>query len=224
VERDDSTDVAAAAERRALEQRARLPGPLRPRRPEDFDAMYTATPPWDIGRPQPAFARLARAGAFRGRVLDVGCGTGEHALMAAELGLDTTGIDMVAVAIEHARRKARDRGLGVRFVVHDALELSSLGGEFDTVLDSGLFHVFDDHDRGRFVDALHDVMPTDGRYHMLCFSDRQPGDWGPRRVTRDEIRECFAKGWRIESIDPDAFDINLDPGRALAWRSAIART
>src|ERR1035437_576793 len=70
-----------------------LPGPMRPRRPEDFDGFYAGTPPWDIGRPQPAFLSLAEAGAIRGRVLDVGCGTGEHTLMAAGMGLEATGID-----------------------------------------------------------------------------------------------------------------------------------
>jgi 2-polyprenyl-3-methyl-5-hydroxy-6-metoxy-1,4-benzoquinol methylase len=69
---------------------------FRPRRPEDFDALYAGTPPWDIGRPQPAFLALAEAGALKGRVLDVGCGTGEHALMAAELGLEATGVDVAA--------------------------------------------------------------------------------------------------------------------------------
>src|SRR6266536_3269789 len=49
------------------------PGSGQPRGPED---LYTGTPPWDIGRPQPAFLALADAGAIRGRVLDVGCVTG----------------------------------------------------------------------------------------------------------------------------------------------------
>src|SRR5262249_42209161 len=56
-----------------------------------FNDMYTGTPPWDIGRPQPAFQRLADEGALRGRVLDAGCGTGEHTLMAAALALDALG-------------------------------------------------------------------------------------------------------------------------------------
>lgn len=56
------------------------------------DDLYVTPPPWDIGRPQPVFLALAEAGALRGRVLDAGCGTGEHAIMAAGLGLDATGV------------------------------------------------------------------------------------------------------------------------------------
>src|SRR2546422_10430369 len=116
-----------------------LPGPVRPRRPEDFDSLYSGTPAWDIGRPQPAFMELAEAGALRGNVLDVGCGTGEHALLAASLGLTATGIDAAAAAIAIAERKAQDRGLTARFLVWNALELASLDDRFDTVLDCGLF-------------------------------------------------------------------------------------
>jgi 2-polyprenyl-3-methyl-5-hydroxy-6-metoxy-1,4-benzoquinol methylase len=108
-----------------------LPGPMRPRRHEDFDASYAGTPPWDIGRPQPAFLALAEAGTIRGRVLDVGCGTGEHALMAAGMGLEATGIDSAPAAIALAEAKARDRGLTVRFLVNDALQLASLDKQFD---------------------------------------------------------------------------------------------
>src|SRR5882672_60513 len=90
---------------------------------EDFDAMYEGTPPWDIGRPQSAFVRLAEAGDLRGRVLDIGCGTGEHALMAAGLGLTATGVDAAPTAIGIARRKAEERKLEARFIVADALDL-----------------------------------------------------------------------------------------------------
>jgi cyclopropane fatty-acyl-phospholipid synthase-like methyltransferase len=206
------------------ERRGGLPGPVRPRRPEDFDGLYAGTPPWDIGRPQPAFLELAETGVVRGRVLDVGCGTGEHAMMASALGLEATGIDAASAAIAIAQGKAQDRGLATRFLVWNALQLAGLDEQFDTVLDCGLFHVLDDDDRAQFVDSVGAVVPTGGRYHMLCFSDRQAGDSGPRRVTKDEIRASFSNGWQEDSIEAAKIDINIDPNGAVAWRASITRT
>jgi cyclopropane fatty-acyl-phospholipid synthase-like methyltransferase len=193
------------------------------RSPGDFDALYAGTPPWDIGRPQPAFLELARTGALQGRVLDVGCGTGEHTLMAAARGLGATGIDAAPSAIAAARAKALERRVSARFLVWNALDLGSLDERFDTVLDSGLFHVFGDDDRSRFVESLAAVTDPGARYHMMCFSDRQPGDWGPRRVSQTEIRSSFARGWRVESIEAATFDVTLHPAGVQAWWAAITR-
>jgi SAM-dependent methyltransferase len=191
----------------------------------DFDAIYASEKPpaWDIGRPQPAFDRLAEAGDLVGRVLDPGCGTGEHALLAASLGHEVVGVDLSARAIELAMTKATERGLKARFVVGDALRLVDLGERFDTVLDCGLFHVFDDDERALYVDSLAAVVPRGGRYHMLCFSERQPGDWGPRRVTQTEIRTAFAEGWEVESLVPTVIDLTWDPAGALAWQVEATR-
>ncbi len=191
---------------------------------KDFDAVYAqGVPPWDIGRPQPAFVELAERGRLVGRVLDAGCGTGEHALMAAALGLEATGFDVAATAIAIANTKARDRGLEARFLELNALALSSLGEQFDTVLDCGLFHGFGDDDRPRFVKEFRASMPAGGHYYMLCFSDRQPGDWGPRRIRQEELRDSFAEGWTMDSIQPAKIDITIDPHQAEAWLAVITR-
>ena len=189
----------------------------------EFDASYAGTPPWDIGRPQPAFAALAASGNLRGRVLDVGCGTGEHVLMAAELGLDATGIDIAPSAIRLAEAKARERGVGARFLVGDACALDTLGERFDTVLDCGLFHVFEPEDRPRFVASLAAAVAQGGRYSMLCFSEHEPDGWGPHRVTQDEIREAFSDGWTVESVDASELFITLRPNPVAAWSSSIVR-
>ena len=115
-----------------------LRGPIHPRRKEDFDESYQTTPAWQIGYPQPVFQSLANSGTLRGRVLDVGCGTGEHAQMAAAMGLDATGIDLAQAAIAAAQASAQSRGLNAQFHVWDALQLPSLGQQFDTVLDCGI--------------------------------------------------------------------------------------
>ena len=191
----------------------------------EWDDVYTGTPPWDTGRPQPAFAALADAGALTGRVLDVGCGRGEHALLAAQHGATVTGIDIAPRAIEAARAKAADRGLAVRFEVGDALHLGRLREGFDTVVDSGLFHVFDDADRARYVTSLAAVIEPGGSHYLMCFSDSQPGTWGPRRVRREEIMLAFGDGWEVESITPDTFTVNPIEGTTSvsAWLAVIRR-
>jgi cyclopropane fatty-acyl-phospholipid synthase-like methyltransferase len=192
-----------------------------------WDAAYTTDtpPPWDIGRPQPAFVRLADDGLLRGQVLDAGCGRGEQALLAAANGADAMGVDISPSAIGQARRKAAERGLTVRFEVADALSLSQLGLTFDTVIDCGLFHTFDDDGRARYVASLASVLPPGGRCYLMCFSDRQPGEFGPRRVRQDELRAAFSDGWSVESIVADTFEVNAEfPTRtAQAWLATIQR-
>ena len=202
--------------------RGAVPGRAVDRSVEDFDESYVGTPPWDIGRPQPVFAALVEEGAISGRVLDAGCGTGEHTLMVAARGLHATGIDASPKAIEIAKRKATDRGVAAHFIVLDALALADLNEQFDTVLDSGLFHVFDDERRARYITSLASVVRPRGRVLLACFSDRQPGDWGPRRVRQAELRDAFADGWVIESIEPVQLHTNLDPPVAEAWLARIS--
>ncbi len=113
-------------------------------------------------------------------------------------------------AIEIAQRKGADRGVTARFLVWDALALRDLGQQFDTVIDS-------------YVSSLADAVGTGGRVLLACFSDRQPGVWGPRRVREAELRDAFADGWIVESIEPTRFQTNLGPGWAEAWLARIRR-
>ncbi len=202
-----------------------------------WDAAYAGSvpPPWDVGQPQPAFVRLAGQGALAGQVLDVGCGTGEQTLLAASSGADALGVDVSPLAIERARGKAAARGVPAaeggqtgkaRFEVADALSLGDLGLSFDTVIDSGLFHVFDDDRRARYVASLASVLRPGGHLYLMCFSDRQPGTLGPRRVSQDELRAAFGDGWTILAIQADTFAVNpgIFPATTVqAWLATISR-
>jgi cyclopropane fatty-acyl-phospholipid synthase-like methyltransferase len=200
--------------------------------PEEFPAppqsfflsAYDGTPPWEVGRPQPALVALAETGDIRGSVLDVGCGTGEMALDLAARGHDVWGIDLAPKAIAAAQHKATERGLAVNFSVHSALELAALGRTFDTVLDSGLYHVFNEDDRRRYVEGLAAVLRPGGTLYVLCFSERERRQVGPRRVTQEELRSAFADGWRVRSIREARYESLAHEGGAQAWLMRAVRT
>jgi SAM-dependent methyltransferase len=229
-----------------------------------WDASYAGSvpPPWDVGHPQPAFVRLAGQGMLTGQLLDAGCGTGEHTLLAASSGADALGVDVSPLAIEQARGKAAARGIPAaaggqvgpaaaggqvgpaaaggqvgpaaaggqvgtaRFEVADALSLRDLGLSFDTIIDSGLFHVFDGGSRARYVTSLASVLRPGGRLYLMCFSDQQPGTAGPRRVTQDELRAAFGDGWTITAIRAETFQVNratFGAATAQAWLATVNR-
>jgi ubiquinone/menaquinone biosynthesis C-methylase UbiE/catechol 2,3-dioxygenase-like lactoylglutathione lyase family enzyme len=196
---------------------------------ERFLSHYEGQPPWDIPRAQPALA--AAADHITGSVLDAGCGTGENALFLAQQGRQVTGIDFVEQAISRARRKAIERRVWVTFLERDALTLARWDERFDSVTDSGLFHVFSDAERKRYVEGLATVLKPGGRLFLMCFSDEEPGTDGPRRVSRRELEEAFARGWQIESIRPMRFetrpdlkDVTFSEGGPKAWFATVRRS
>jgi ubiquinone/menaquinone biosynthesis C-methylase UbiE len=78
----------------------------------------------------------AAVGDVRGRrVLDLGCGTGRHALWLAASGANVTALDFSEGMLAEARRKPGAEA--IRFLCHDAHEPLPFGAEFDVVV-SGL--------------------------------------------------------------------------------------
>jgi len=140
------------------------------------------------------------------------------------------GTGFVPVAIERAKAKAAERGIDVHFHVDDALKLDKLARQFDTVIDCGLFHTFNDQERPLFVQGLGQVLCHGGLLHILCFSEEEPGTEGPRRVSQQEIREAFQTGWQVNQIESTHFEIvpqaapMFSPGGPKAWLATIERT
>lgn len=205
----------------------------RPSAEERFTGYYAAArAPWDIGRPQAAF--VSAGDAIRGRVLDIGCGTGDLAIWLAERGRTVTGVDFLAQPLAAARAKAAARGVAVNFLQMDARDVGEIPERFDAVTDCGLFHSFDDSGRAAYVQALAKLLEPSAAVFVLCFSTAEPGTHGPRRVTEDELRAAFHTGWLVERLEaarfevvpgilPGILDAEFTPGGARAWFAVIRR-
>lgn len=196
---------------------------------QKFESAYAGQPPWNIEGPQPAL--VGANDSVKGDVLDAGCGTGENAIYFASRGHKVLGVDFSETAIAMAKAKAHQRHVDVEFKQWNALRLEELDRKFDTVVDCGLFHVFDDEDRSRYVDQLEKVLKTGGQLLLLCFSDNEPEGAGPRRIAESEIRSTFAEGWAVQTFKPARFSVQeiaderlFTEGGPLAWLAIIQKS
>lgn len=98
-------------------------------------------------------------------LLDVGCGRGRHARILAARGYDVTGVDLSPRAIETARRRATEEGVGdrVRFVQGDMRHLT-----YDAAFDGAVnlftsFGYFDDEaDHQAVIDGIAQALVPGG--------------------------------------------------------------
>jgi cyclopropane fatty-acyl-phospholipid synthase-like methyltransferase len=166
-----------------------------------------------IDQPQPAVTALEREGWIRGSVLDVGCGAGEHTIHLAARGHAVLGVDLSPAAVDVAKANAAARGVPATFEVADALALGDQP-RFDTIVDSALFHTFDEDQRARYVHSLSGVCRSGGRVFVLALavSDTEPA-LGPR-IPDTAIRDAFGEGWTLEDLRASRYRVFINADNA----------
>ncbi|WP_413577986.1 class I SAM-dependent methyltransferase [Bdellovibrio sp. HCB290] len=124
---------------------------------------------------------------FAGKsALDLGCGAGATAFTMAQLGLNVTGIDISATAIEMAKDLANQQNLKIDFMVGDVLRLENLNRKFDIIYDSHCLHciVFDE-DRQAVFNGIKNSLSKDGIF--ILDTAVVDGIWDPAS-TIDTLR------------------------------------
>lgn len=211
-----------------------------------WDAAYRrGVVNWDPGEYDRHLPRVMREFEVKpGRVLDLGCGTGKSAIWLAERGFDATGIDLSPAAIERARRSARGRGIGARFVVGrfpDDFLLPSAGSEdldaetpqdagrrlgvYDLVVDrASIQHMDRGGGPGSILETVAVLLRPGGLiYSLIIAGFGVPRGWGMGVWTESAIRSLFAPPFSILRVERTVFTPG-ERGSVPAWLVVAQRT
>jgi len=128
------------------------------------------------------------------RFLDLACGTGGVALVAARTGADVTGLDLSADQIEKARAAADEASLSIHFDVGDAQELPYADESFDAV--ASVFGVIFAPDHARAAGALSRVCKPGARIAITSWPFDEWAQLGAR--LRPGYEGVDARPWSEE--------------------------
>jgi 2-polyprenyl-3-methyl-5-hydroxy-6-metoxy-1,4-benzoquinol methylase len=171
----------------------------------NWNEIYRVQPvesmPWYLPGLDPDLARaLTDHGLTQGQLLDLGTGPATQAFALAELEFQVTASDLSSDAVAQGQARAESQGLRIQFIQDDILD-TRLTGNFDLVFDRGCFHVFAPEHRATYARTVAGLIKPGGLLFLKCFSEEQPGDFGPYRLSVREIEETFAPAFEVLSIE-----------------------
>jgi len=182
----------------------------------DWEKLYAtsdvATLPWYNPDLDTDIDRALKAHRLRGtRILDLGTGPATQAMNLAKRGFDVVATDISGSAIKKAKASAKEAGLSITFLVDNVLKSKLAPNLVDVIVDRGVFHILPKAKRPVYVKAVHRVLRPNGWLFLKCFSDKEPGTWGPFRIAEPELLGYFRGSFEIRSVVETVFDGNVKP-------------
>ncbi len=203
----------------------------------DWNARYVSgDAPWDVGHPSTELVRIVEQTDElpRGRLLELGCGTGTNAVYLARNGFDVTGVDIAHEAIDRANsRLAREQSggetLSVSFHVADVTKLPAALGQgevepFDVIFDRGCYHCVRRVALEEYQAMLGRVTRSGSVFLVLCGNANETlEDRGPPTVSEAELNAELGELFDIVRLSEYRFDDIGDGTRPLGWSVLMRR-
>jgi ubiquinone/menaquinone biosynthesis C-methylase UbiE len=175
---------------------------------------------YDIEEGERSAARIAfycdLAKTVGGPVLEIACGSGLVTLPVAALGLDVTGLDLAPSMLEHARKKAENQNLNIRWVEADARSFD-LGRQYPFILLTG--NAFQAFLTGEDQEAL---LASVGRHlapnGLFAFETRTPSGHDLRDQLQEEFDQSYisVEGHEVSVSFTQIYD---PPAQVMHWTS-----
>jgi len=160
---------------------------------DDINKIYRDSPlekiPWIYDTPPAILIELVNKGIVKPcRTLDLGCGIGNYSIYLATKGFTVTGIDISTVAIEIAKKNAKEKNARCKFFASNLLgDLSDVGYNYEFAYDWELFHHIPPEKRQIYVENVFKLLKTNGRYMSVSFSEKDPYFGGQGKIRKTPI-------------------------------------
>jgi cyclopropane fatty-acyl-phospholipid synthase-like methyltransferase len=178
--------------------------------------------PWDIG-PRKELVEVVENGRIQPcKAIDLGCGTASNAIFLAQHGFDVTGTDFSPAAIALCQQRGAAAGVAVNWIEDDLTELRHVRGQFDFLVDWGVYDDLSLPDRRAY---LRNVLPlTHANSRFLIYVHQWQPRWWERPLYRGfgtgpmqpgEVEADFGPHFTIEKLAERVFPSGFIGGEAV---------
>ena len=154
------------------------------------DRWRQGNPAWDHGRAAPPLADYVATHAMSGRAIVPGCGSGHEVRLLAAKGLEVTGVDLAAGALERAR--AHGAAGGEVYHQGDWLRLPvGFAGKFDWVVEHAFLCALPPSRRFDYANAVNFVLRPRGHFLAVFYLDPANPVGPPFGISPRELDDLF---------------------------------
>lgn len=190
----------------------------------DWDQHYqNEDTPWDQGEAAPAIHEVIQRQDFEPavEVLVPGCGMGHDVSAWADAGLNTTGLDISATALQRAEKRygtERMQWLQADLFASDLVKHR----RYNVIWEHTCFCAIPLDWRERYVEAVSRLLQPGGIFCGLFFTDtgNPPGEGPPFNVDREEVLRLFSSKFVLQwEKSPDrAYDSRVGCEWLMSWK------